>query len=277
MRCFTARVGTADPAARLACRRPLNLRLRARRAAARRILYAIIADRRAAGEDRGDLLSMLLHAQDEEGGAADDRPAAPRRGDDPVHGRARDHRQHAGLGLVPARDPPRGRGEAPRRARRGARRPAARRSPTCPGSTYTEQVVTEALRLYPTVWLLGREAIEPTEVGGYRVPVGMTVFMSQWVVHRDPRWFDDPEAFRPERWADGLAKRIPRYAYFPFGGGPRICIGNNFALMEAVAAAGDDRPPVPPRARPRTRSSSRCPTMTLRPERGVNVVLEHRA
>ena len=66
--------------------------------------------------------------------------------------------------------------------------------------------------------------------------------MSQWVIHRDPRFFDDPEAFRPERWADGLAKRIPRYAYFPFGGGPRICIGNGFAMMEARPPAGDDRP-----------------------------------
>ncbi len=82
--------------------------------------------------------------------------------------------------------------------------------------------------------MLGREAIETVELGGYRIPKGTTVFMPQWVIHRDARWFDDPEAFRPERWADGLAGDLPRYAYFPFGGGPRICIGNNFAMMEAV-------------------------------------------
>ena len=82
--------------------------------------------------------------------------------------------------------------------------------------------------------MIGREAIEPVELGGYLIPAGTTVFMPQWVIHRDGRWFDDPEAFRPERWADGLMQRIHRYAYFPFGGGPRICIGNNFALMEAT-------------------------------------------
>src|SRR5262249_44187173 len=93
------------------------------------------------------------------------------------------------------------------------------RAPTfddLPRLPYAEHVISETLRLYPTVWLLGREAIEPTEVGGYRVPVGTTVYMSQWVVHRDGRFFEDPESFRPGRWEDGLAKRIPRYAYFPF-------------------------------------------------------------
>ena len=94
-----------------------------------------------------------------------------------------------------------------------------------PRLAYTDWVVTETLRLMPTVWLLGREAIEPTEVGGYRVPKGHTLWMSQWVLHRDARNFEAPERFLPERWADGLARKIPRYAYFPFGGGPRICIG----------------------------------------------------
>ncbi len=103
-----------------------------------------------------------------------------------------------------------------------------------PRLTYAEHIVTETLRAYPTVWTIGREAIEPVDLGGYRIPAGMTVFMPQWVIHRDARWFDDPLAFRPERWADGLTQRIPRYAYFPFGGGPRICIGNNFAMMEAT-------------------------------------------
>ncbi len=82
--------------------------------------------------------------------------------------------------------------------------------------------------------MIGREATEPLELGGYRVAQGTTIFMTACVIHRDPRWYDDPDAFRPERWADGLLQRIPRYAYFPFGGGPRICIGNSFALMEAA-------------------------------------------
>lgn len=100
---------------------------------------------------------------------------------------------------------------------------------------YTDAVLTEAMRVYPPVYLIGREATTDLELGGYRVRKGCTIFMSQWVTHRDPRYFGpDPEAFRPERWLDGLAKRIPKYAYYPFGGGPRVCIGNTFALMEAA-------------------------------------------
>ncbi len=100
---------------------------------------------------------------------------------------------------------------------------------------YTDAVITEAMRVYPPVYLIGREATTELELGGYRVKPGYTVFMSQWVSHRDPRYFGpDPETFRPERWLDGLAKRLPKYAYYPFGGGPRVCIGNTFALMEAA-------------------------------------------
>lgn len=112
------------------------------------------------------------------------------------------------------------------------------RSPTpddLPRLPYTDAVLTEAMRVYPPVYLIGREATRDLELGGYRVKRGTTIFMSQWVSHRDPRFFGpDPEAFRPERWLDGLAKRIPKYAYYPFGGGPRVCIGSTFALMEAA-------------------------------------------
>ena len=99
---------------------------------------------------------------------------------------------------------------------------------------YTDAVLTEAMRVYPPVYLIGREATCDLELGGYRVKKGYTIFMSQWSSHRDPRYFPDPEAFKPERWLDGLAHRIPKYAYYPFGGGPRVCIGNTFALMEAA-------------------------------------------
>jgi cytochrome P450 len=111
------------------------------------------------------------------------------------------------------------------------------RSPTpddLPNLPYTDAVLAEAMRVYPPVYLIGREATKELEIGGYRVKKGYTIFMSQWVNHRDPTYFPDPEAFRPERWLDGLAKRIPKYAYYPFGGGPRVCIGNTFALMEAA-------------------------------------------
>src|SRR5262249_18299132 len=94
-------------------------------------------------------------------------------------------------------------------------------------------VLTEALRLYPAAWGMARLAEEEHEIAGYSVRPGYGVAMAQWVVHRDARWFDVPLEFRPERWENGLVKQLPRFAYFPFGGGPRQCIGNTFALMEA--------------------------------------------
>jgi cytochrome P450 len=136
-------------------------------------------------------------------------------------------------------------------------------------------IITETLRVYPTVWMVGREPIEPVELGGHRIPAGTTVFMPQWTIHRDPRWFDDPESFRPERWENGLLEKLPRYAYFPFGGGPRICIGNNFALMEATlllaTIAQCFRLPLAPGAK-----VTPMPSMTLRPARGVKVVVRKR-
>ncbi|MFO0956651.1 MAG: cytochrome P450 [Isosphaeraceae bacterium] len=99
--------------------------------------------------------------------------------------------------------------------------------------------------------------------------------MSQWVVHRDPRWFDDPEEFRPDRWADGLMKRLPRYAYFPFGGGPRICIGNSFAQMEAVLILATIAREFRPKRAPGVEIKL-LPTMTLRPKDGLPMIVERR-
>jgi cytochrome P450 len=103
-----------------------------------------------------------------------------------------------------------------------------------PRLRYAGWVIQEAMRLYPPAWGLGREAIADCEVGGYHVPRGTQVLTIQRIVHRDPRWYEDPEAFRPERWADDPERRLPRCAYFPFGDGPRICIGQHFAMVEAV-------------------------------------------
>jgi cytochrome P450 len=98
---------------------------------------------------------------------------------------------------------------------------------------YTDWIVKESLRLYPPAWTTTREPQEDVVLGGYAIPKGSTIFLSQWVSHRDPRYFDRPEQFVPERWADGFEKRLPKGAYFPFAMGPRVCIGNAFALMEA--------------------------------------------
>jgi len=103
-----------------------------------------------------------------------------------------------------------------------------------PQLKYTEMIAKETMRLYPPAYAVGREAIEETELGGFHVPKGTQVFAFQWVTQRDPRFFDDPGAFKPERWANGASEQLPKYAYFPFGGGPRQCIGNYFAMMEIV-------------------------------------------
>jgi cytochrome P450 len=99
---------------------------------------------------------------------------------------------------------------------------------------YTEWVVRESMRLYPPAWAIAREALADCEIAGYHVLRGTQMYLPQWLVHHDARWFADPESFRPERWDNDLLKRLPRCAYFPFGDGPRICIGNHFAMMEAV-------------------------------------------
>jgi cytochrome P450 len=146
-----------------------------------------------------------------------------------------------------------------------------------PRLRYAEAVVSESMRLYPPAWTMGRKALHDTTVGGYPVRRGTTLLMSQWVIHRDPRFFDDPDRFQPERWVDGtLARKLPRFAYFPFGGGQRICIGNMFAMLEAVlllAAVAqryrltlvDPDQPVKP-----------LPVITLRPNGGVAMRLHRR-
>ncbi|MFE8601234.1 cytochrome P450 [Archangium violaceum] len=103
-----------------------------------------------------------------------------------------------------------------------------------PRLRYTEAVVKESLRLYSPAWITSREAIRDCELGGFHVPAGTTLGVSQWVTHRDPRYYEEPEAFRPERWLDESIKQLPKYAWFPFGGGPRLCIGAPLAMLELV-------------------------------------------
>lgn len=97
---------------------------------------------------------------------------------------------------------------------------------------YTEWAIKEAMRIIPPVFTLFREPTEDVEIGGYTIPEGRLVVLPQWVVHRDARWYEDPRSYRPGRWADDLEAELPDYAYFPFGGGPRHCIGMRFAMTE---------------------------------------------
>lgn len=251
-----------------------NLRFKRARARIERIVYRMIAERRARGEDRGDLLSMLLHAQDEDDGSV----MTPRQLRDEamtlfLAGHETTANTLAWAFTLLSAHP-----EVEARLLAEVDEVLGERSPgfgDLPRLTYCDWVITETLRVRPTVWLLGREAIEPVTIGGLDVPVGLTLFMSQWVLHHDARFYDDPSAFRPERWGDGLLKRLPRYAYFPFGGGPRICIGNSFAQMEAVLLLAT----IARRFRVRLAPGATVlmnPTITLRPDGGVPVVLSER-
>jgi len=257
-------------------RLPTPARLRFERAARRidRVVYRLIGERRAAGVDTGDLLSMLLRAQDEDGARMTDEQLR----DEVMTLFLAGHETTALtltwafylLGLSPEAE---ARLHAELDEVLGGRAPATE---DLPRLRYCEWVIKESMRLFPPVYGLGREAVRDCEVGGYHVPEGMQVFMFPWVVHRDPRWYDEPEQFRPERWGEEAAARLPRFAYFPFGGGPRVCIGNAFAMMEATLVLAA----VARRFRLRLVPEHRVellPAMSLRPRDGVRVTAEERA
>jgi cytochrome P450 len=103
-----------------------------------------------------------------------------------------------------------------------------------PRLPYTRQILSESMRLYPPAWIIGRRALGDVTIGGYRVPAHSILITSQWVVHRDSRWFPDPERFDPDRWLPERVAQRPKFSYFPFGGGARLCIGEQFAWMEGV-------------------------------------------
>ena len=103
-----------------------------------------------------------------------------------------------------------------------------------PKLQYTEKLLTESMRLFPPAWALGRQAIDDYKVGGYSVPKGSIILMSQYVMHRDPRYFPEPDRFYPDRWTEEFRKQLPRFSYFPFGGGIRGCIGEPFAWLEGI-------------------------------------------
>jgi cytochrome P450 len=196
-------------------------------------ITGIIRDRRASGEDRGDLLSMLLLAVDDQGDgtgmtdqqARDEAVTLFNAGHDSTSAAL------AWACYFLARDP-----AVQERLREEVEVVLAGRVVTfedLPRLSFADRVVKESLRLCPpTPVLFNREAITEVEVGGYRLPRGSLAILSPYVTQRDPRWFPEPERFDPDRFAPGRVEDIPEYAYFPFGAGPHVCVGNAFALME---------------------------------------------
>jgi cytochrome P450 len=237
------------------------------------LVTKIIRERREQGEDRGDLLSMLMLARDDEGQSMSE-------------GQLRDEvitlllagHETTALALSWTWYLLAQHSDVDTKLAAELRDVLGGRAPTVgdlPQLRYTEQVVTEAMRLYPPAWGFGREALADCEIGGYAIPAGTTIIISPWVSHRDPRYFDQPAEFRPERWSGDFARQLPRFAYMPFGGGPRICIGNRFAMMEAVLILAT----VAQRFRLQwhgTRPVVPQPSITLRPKGGVWVKLAPR-
>ena len=240
---------------------PIGLPLPANRRAkeAMRVLddltYRIIRERRAGG-DTGDLISMMLGAGD-----MDDRQLR----DEAITLLVAGHETTAvSLGwtfYLLSRHP-----EAAAKLSAEVDEVLGGRSATAedvPKLRFTDWCVRESMRLYPPAWAIGREALAPMTIAGVPVKKGAQLWAAQWIVHRDPRWFPQPNAFRPERWENAS---IPKHAYFPFGGGPRICIGNAFALMEMVLvlATATQRCTFEP-----VRDVELAPSVTLRPKGGL--------
>jgi cytochrome P450 len=243
------------------------------RAAARQIdglIQRIIDQRKQNPGQREDLLSLLIEARDEDGAGMSDAQIR----DEAMTLFLAGHETTA-LALTYAltllaqhpADQARVAGEVTRVL---GDRPAT--FDDLPALIETEWVVLETMRLYPPAWALGRQALVPVEVGGFQFPRGAEFVMSPWVVHRDPRLFPDPERFDPQRWRDGFQQRLPRFAYFPFGGGPRVCIGNRFAMMEAKLVLATLLQRFRVAAAPETQLAL-APSVTLRPRDGVRLRL----
>jgi cytochrome P450 len=241
---------------------PGNLRYRAAIRMIDAFIQRIIDERRREAGDRGDLLSMLLSARDEDGSSMTDGQVR----DESVTLFLAGHETTAialsWVWMLLSQHP-----DADARLAEELRLVLDGRAPTAadlPRLTYTQAIVQEGLRLYPPAWVIGRESVAECDIGGYRMPAGTTVFVSPWVMHRDARYYDRPEAFFPERWLDDSRSRLPRYAYLPFGAGQRLCIGNGFAMTEATMLLAA----LARRFRPSLNSAERIvpfPTITLRP------------
>src|SRR5262245_7963816 len=252
---------------------PGNLRLRRAIRRLDAIVYGFIQQRRASREEKDDLLSILLRARDEDGSQMTDQQLRDEAMTLFLAGHDTTALTLSWLWYALANHPEvDAKLSAELRAVLGDRPPTVEDLPHLP---YADRVVREGMRLYPPAYAIGREALADGELGGFQVRRGQTLLLAQWVTHRDPRFWDDPEKFEPERWEPERAAKVPKYAYFPFGGGPRVCIGNNFAMIEAALLLAEiarrfrfervEKEPVRPR-----------PSLTLRPERGILMQLHSR-
>ncbi|TAE25993.1 MAG: cytochrome P450 [Cytophagales bacterium] len=204
------------------------------------LIYGFIANRRQTGESRDDLLDMLLNAVDEETGAG---MSDKQLRDECITLFSAGHETTAvsmawTLHLLATHPEIQARVRAEALEHLGDDTTGTPTLEQFRSLTYTLQVVQESMRLYPPAWALSRMAVDDDQLGPYRIPAGKTVLVAPYLLHRDPRQWEDPNRFDPDRFAPGRDKERHPYAYMPFGGGPRLCIGNQFALMEMQILLG---------------------------------------
>ena len=248
---------------------PLLRRARAGRAKLDRLIYELIAERRASGRDHGDLLSMLLMAQDEEGGGGlTDRQVRDEAMTLILAGHETTANALAWTWYLVSQAP-----EVEARLHDEIDRVLQGRLPGAADTgalPYVDTVVTESMRLYPPAWVVGRRAVADYAIGEFVAPARSILFMSPYVIQRDARFYADSDRFLPERWTPEFKAALPKFAYFPFGGGPRQCIGEPFARMELVLLVATiaqrwslrlvpEHPVVP------------YPLITLRPRHGIKM------
>jgi cytochrome P450 len=251
---------------------PPMRRMQAARADLDRLVLGMIAERRGTGRDEGDLLSMLLAAQ-EDGRGLTDQEVRDEALTLFLAGHETTANALAWTWYLLAQHPEiAARLHAELDTVLGDALPTfadVRRLPL------TENVVTEAMRLYPPAWAVGRTALVDAQIGDYSIPKGSVVIASQYVMHRLPKYFTEPAAFRPERWTPEFRAALPKYAYFPFSGGPRQCIGEGFAWMELslviATIARHWKMEVEP-----GQTIALQPAVTLRPRNGIRLRLQRR-
>ncbi len=253
---------------------PTNRRFHKVAAQLDEVIYRIIGQRRAGnGQDQGDLLSMLLQAHDEDGSQMTDKQLR-----DEVITLFLAGQETTALTLVWAWYLLALHPEAEETLWQELDEVLQGRAPEAadvPQLKFTEMIAKESMRLYPPAYVVGREAVNECEIGGYLVPPRTQVFMPTWVVHRDPRFFEEPDKFKPERWTPEFISNLPKYAYFPFGGGPRVCIGNTFAMMEIVLLLAT----IAQKFRLNLVSKHPVelqPAMSLRPRNGIRMKIKQR-
>ena len=240
-----------------------------------KIIDGIIRERRASHEPRGDLLDTLFHARDAEG-----HPMSDAQLRDEIMTLFLAGHETTAIALswtcyLLGQHP-----QVEARLVEELNAVLGDREPTpedIPRLRYTEMVLKESMRLYPAVWGIGRRAIADCEIGGYRVPAGTNIFIFQSLTQRDPRFFTDPNVFDPERWRDDPVRsgKIPRFAYFPFGGGPRVCVGAAFAMLEATLLLAMIQQKFHLELVPE-HVVEPLPSVTLRPKNGIRVTVHRR-